>query len=474
MKRLGRHFAFVAVLMVCLALGTGPVQAAGGIVTVSNGDSKNVELVVGDTGQIVPSVSSTGQESTQTGWYEDDEWVENDCEEEWDVTPVRYSFTLEDTSYWYDEHCITIDSNGNFKAVQPGTDCVAVEGYSASGRVVFEAEVYFKVSLDMSQVSLEKTKIKAYLFESPYSSGNKTEYETAEVKIPIKSPVVLDEDTQGLDLSIKSSNSKVKLYGYVSENKLCLSLEAQKKCSITITITMGGKEFQVQADLQPVKRFVNSYLLAKGKTKKLSLSGYSGKITWSSTNPKVASVSRSGVVKGKTIGNVVITAKLEDQRIGCAVSVTTEALKKVCAKGTYIYENWKYSQPKRAQNGYYDCSALVWKAYHPYTKINFGTTYVGCTATEAPWCRDKGKLMKGGFSTKKMQKMQMYPGDIVFKSSDPKHPYTTTTHVEMFTGYACTGYDYNGKPIVIDKWAARDPGYGYSFEEGSLWARPAK
>lgn len=237
---------------------------------------------------------------------------------------------------------------------------------------------------------------------------------------------------------------------------------------------MGGKEFQVQADLQPVKRFVNSYLLAKGKTKKLSLSGYSGKITWSSTNPKVASVSRSGVVKGKTIGNVVITAKLEDQRIGCAVSVTTEALKKVCAKGTYIYENWKYSQPKRAQNGYYDCSALVWKAYHPYTKINFGTTYVGCTATEAPWCRDKGKLMKGGFSTKKMQKMQMYPGDIVFKSSDPKHPYTTTTHVEMFTGYACTGYDYNGKPIVIDKWAARDPGYGYSFEEGSLWARPAK
>ena len=111
---------------------------------------------------------------------------------------------------------------------------------------------------------------------------------------------------------------------------------------------MGGKEFKVKVTLQPVKGFVNSYLLEKGKTKKLTVKGYSGKIYWSSTNPKVASVSSSGVVKGKTIGNAVITAKIGDQRIGCAVSVTTAALKKVCARGTYIGTHWTYSQPKRA------------------------------------------------------------------------------------------------------------------------------
>ena len=82
--------------------------------------------------------------------------------------------------------------------------------------------------------------------------------------------------------------------------------------------------------------------------------------------------------------------------------------------------------------------------------------------------------MKGGFSYKKMQKMQLNPGDIVFKSSDLKNPYTTLYHVEMFTGYACTGYDSNGKPIVVDKWAAREDGDGWGFEEGSLWARPTK
>ena len=115
------------------------------------------------------------------------------------------------------------------------------------------------------------------------------------------------------------------------------------------------------------------------------------------------------------------TAKIGDQRIGCAVSVTTAALKKVCARVTYIGTHWTYSQPKRAQNAYYDCSALVWKAYQPYSKINFGTSYPGSTKSEAPWCRDHGKLMKGGFSYKKMQKMQLNPGDIVINQDSGSH-----------------------------------------------------
>ena len=475
MKKFVRQFMFMAVFIACLTLGIGQVQAAGKTVTVTNESSTNVELVVGDTGQIVPSVPSAG--NSMTGNYYDND-IDDDYDEYWEEpedTPVRYTYTLDEDYCWYeDEHSITIDDNGNFTAVQAGTDCVIVKGYSAGDYVVFEAEVYFKVSLDMSMVSLEKTQIKAYLFAYPYQDGNQVEYQSANVEIPIKSPVVLDEYTQGLNLSIKSSNSNVNVYGYVSENKLYLTLSAQKKCSTTITITMGGKEFKVKVTLQPVEGFVNSYLLEKGKTKKLTVKGYSGKIYWSSTNPKVASVSSSGVVKGKTIGNAVITAKIGDQRIGCAVSVTTAALKKVCARGTYIGTHWTYSQPKRAQNGYYDCSALVWKAYQPYSKINFGTSYPGSTKSEAPWCRDHGKLMKGGFSYKKMQKMQLNPGDIVFKSSDLKNPYTTLYHVEMFTGYACTGYDSNGKPIVVDKWAAREDGYGWGFEEGSLWARPTK
>ena len=56
MKKFVRQFMFMAVFIACLTLGIGQVQAAGKTVTVTNESSTNVELVVGDTGQIVPSV----------------------------------------------------------------------------------------------------------------------------------------------------------------------------------------------------------------------------------------------------------------------------------------------------------------------------------------------------------------------------------------------------------------------------------
>lgn len=53
--------------------------------------------------------------------------------------------------------------------------------------------------------------------------------------------------------------------------------------------------------------------------------------------------------------------------------------KSLCQSQLYG-KNWKYSQAKRGQTGYYDCSSLVWKAYKPYTKINFGSAaYPGTT-----------------------------------------------------------------------------------------------
>lgn len=115
----------------------------------------------------------------------------------------------------------------------------------------------------------------------------------------------------------------------------------------------------------------------------------------------------------------------------------------------------------------------MWKAYKPYTKINFGSVaYPGTTKTESAWCRDHGKLLKGGFSWKKLKQMKFNPGDIVFKSEDSSHPYATTYHVEMLTGYVCYRFDKNGEPWIEPLWATRDSDYG--AEEGALMARPTK
>lgn len=479
MKRLARYVLFTAICVFCAVSVKLQAKAADHTVSIQADEEQSVELYVGDTGKILP-IPSVSQNTEYEDWWDDEGYyVPAPVGPGYYIPapagpemPVRYEFKMEGLGWNSDDPCITLDAEGNFSAIAPGTDTVKIVGYDSSGLPTYYAYIYFTVRLDMSNVSLEKTTVTGYLF-ADYDYGDYVYYSPVRLEIPVISPVVLDETIDGIDLSCTSSNENVSSYVSLSDNTLALELRAQEKCNTKLTIMMGGKKYKVSVKLQPVRMSDTSYLLEEGHTKQLKVKGYSGKITWSSTNPEIASVSKNGVVKGKKIGNVVITAKLGDQRVGCAVSVTAEDLKKVCARAAYIGTNWAYSQEKRTQSGYYDCSALVWKAYREYTNINFGSSsYPGTTRTESAWCRDHNKMISGGYSYKKIRKMQMNPGDIIFKSTDEKDPYNTTYHVEMFTGYICIGYDRDGKPIVDTLWAAR--GIGYMVEEGSMLARPTK
>lgn len=307
-----------------------------------------------------------------------------------------------------------------------------------------------------------------------YSYGKTVIYDgNVEFDIGVKSPVVLDEKMSGINLTCKSSNEKVGVGVSLSDNVLHFQVYGNKKCTTKLTISIAGKKFQVKVSLKPVKISANSLLLGKGGTKKLKISGCSKGIKWSSSNKRIATVSKNGVVKGKKIGNVVITAEIGGKPIGCAVSVTTNTLKRVCERATYMGTHWTYSQEKRTQYGFYDCSSLVWKAYMECAGFDFGdASYPGTSATEAAWCRDNHRMLKGGYTYKKVKKMQLNPGDLVFKSTNLSNPYNTTYHVEMFTGYACLGYDSKGKPNLVSLWAAREAGYGAA--DGSLLARPLR
>lgn len=324
----------------------------------------------------------------------------------------------------------------------------------------------------IADVTLAQTKVTGYLVPV-YSYGKSTYYGNARFDIKVNSPVILDDDMYGIDLTCKSSNKNVQADASLSNNTLHLQVHANKKCSTKLTVTIGGKKFQISVSLKTVKISAQSLLLPKGKTKKLKIKGCSKNIKWSSSNKKIATVNKKGIVKGKKIGNVVITAKINGKPIGCAVSVTTNALQKVCKRATYIGNNWTYSQARRTLPGYYDCSALVWKAYAECAGVTFGNaSYPGTSASESAWCRDNNRMIKGGYSYNKVQKMRLNPGDLVFKSTNPGNPYNTTYHVEMFTGYVCLGYDSKGKPLVTSLWASRAAGYG--APDGSLLARPMK
>ncbi|MCI8490892.1 MAG: C40 family peptidase [Lachnospiraceae bacterium] len=342
---------------------------------------------------------------------------------------------------------------------------------TASDNTWSESAEATEPELNMAKVTLDTTSITGYLVPS-YTYGSAVYYANAEADITVNSPTVLDEKN-GIRLSCKSSNKNVSASASLSDNILHLRLYADKKCSTKLTVTIEGKKFQIKASLKPVKLSASSLLLVKGKTKKLKISGCSKGIQWSSSNKKIATISQKGVVKGKKVGNTIITAKINGKPIGCAVSVTTSQLKKVCERATYIGNHWTYSQAKRTQPGYYDCSSLVWKAYKECAGFTFGNaSYPGTSASESAWCRANNRMIKGGYTNKKLQKMQLNPGDLIFKSSDLRNPYNTTYHVEMFTGYTCLGYDSQGKPVIAALWASRNS--GYSVANGSLLARPLR
>jgi cell wall-associated NlpC family hydrolase len=352
-----------------------------------------------------------------------------------------------------------------------GTEIVYIDGYDTDGWEVFSAEIRFTVTVNMDQVTIRQSSITAYMIPE-YDGEGTAYYDGTTAALDLVSTETLPS---GTSVSVKSSNSNYSVYASLTGNKIDLDIYGSKAGNTVLTITIEGKEFTVKAKLVRVGISKTSLLLGKNKTSKLKITGYSGRITWKSKNKSIATVSSNGTVKGKKYGNTVIIAKVGNQYLGCAVSVTTPSLVKVCARAEYIGRNWTYSQAKRTKKGYYDCSSLVWKAYKQYTKINFGSSsYPGTTSTESAWCKKKKRVLKGQYQLSMVYNMQLRPGDIVFKSNSKKNKYSTVYHVEMFTGYTCTSVDSSGNPTIESRWGSRGSGYQYGISNGYIVARPMK
>ncbi|WP_026495567.1 Ig-like domain-containing protein [Butyrivibrio sp. WCD3002] len=69
----------------------------------------------------------------------------------------------------------------------------------------------------------------------------------------------------------------------------------------------------------------------QGKTTKLKIKGSKKPVKWSSSNKKIATVDKNGVVKGKTGGKAIIKAKVGKKTYKCNVTV-------LCKKHSYVTE----------------------------------------------------------------------------------------------------------------------------------------
>ena len=387
----------------------------------------------------------------------------------------RFSFTSYDEDDWYDEEIVPYNRSKTLgydefegEKIQYSVDNTSVVRINESDHTYkivgggkatvtatygqMKATFVFLASNDTSSAVLEKKDVTLYMMDE-YESG------TANVRF---------------NSSVDFTYSSVCL-GKVSGNLECNSIwldpkEKTVKIKIyesgegDVTFYLNGVPFTVHIGCKVVNINVKTRVLDKGKSFTIKLKNYPGTPEWKSSDTKIASVSGSGTVKGKRIGNAIIYTDMDGSRIGCIVSVVKKGVTKACARATFIGTHWKYSQEKRMKKGYYDCSALVWKSYKAGGIYVAGAKGYAPTAAElGKWCVGH-KRKVGKFSWNKILKLKYLPGDCLFLTGAKNGRYKGISHVEMITGYYLYGFS-NGKPQVDLTWGARGVGYGGSSSD---------
>ncbi|WP_026834715.1 Ig-like domain-containing protein [Eubacterium xylanophilum] len=408
----------VTLLLAFVLLPSRKSEAVVKNVPVSYGDTAKVSANVGDAGTIHPNTKLAITE-----------WIFSSSND----AVVRVDPT-----------------KGTYTCIATGHAEIMVQGYDFSGSYIFVGYCDIDVNPNMENVRLSRSAITGI-------KANGDIY-TAQIAIKGATSAELDNAT----LSFTSTNTKMGLSCWINDTNLYVSASSGGKS--TLTVTIGGKVFVINVNITEIAINKTSVVLKKGGKVTLKVNGTKKKASWTTSNKKVATISKKGVVKAKKVGNVIIKGKLGDAYFASVISVVKSKMTKVIKRAKYIGGNWKYSQPKRMTEGFYDCSSLVWKSYS-LANIKFGNkNYAPVAAELAKYIKSNGKVLTNKYTKKQVQSLKFRPGDLMFEPGAKNGRYKGIYHVEMFVGYAISDIDDNGNVSVCEKWAARPDGcYGGGY-----------
>lgn len=299
------------------------------------------------------------------------------------------------------------------------------------------------VTLAQNRLVAKRTKIGAF------------DNEVTSFKVDVNSRVELSETTNA-NVSVVSSNANMKVAAYLEKN--VLSIDVYNPGVSTLTVDINGKKFNLDVNIIDNEMSSTSIVLAEGGSHQLRIRGEgTGNTVWSSANPAIAEVDSSGRIIGKSKGNTLITAKVNGKTFGCVVSVTSELRKNVVEWARAYSLRSKYSQSRRMDEGYYDCSALAWRAYNKFGFNIMSTNYAPTAAAMGKYYDQNKKIVEGGLSDANIRNMMFEPGDLFFMEGFVNNGrYRNVYHVEIISGYTFNGFDKNGNPIIGIEFANRN------------------
>ncbi|WP_167958103.1 Ig-like domain-containing protein [Anaerosporobacter faecicola] len=251
------------------------------------------------------------------------------------------------------------------------------------------------------------------------------------------------------------------------------TIYAVKKGSAKITLEVDGVTLTYTVTVTDPKVNVNLLTLVKGKKSTLKVSGINKKstVTFQSSKSSVAKVDKNGKVTGKKNGCACVTIAVDGKVMEIPVTVGSTKVIGALRYGIKAVGT-PYSQAKRMQNGYYDCSSLTWRSYHS-VGVNIGSKYWAPTAADMAKTLVKNKK---AVAYKALPASELKPGDLLFftkTDGTDNGRYKNIYHVGIYLGTYDDGSE-NG--LLIE---ARLSGVGIftycpSDRKVAVVARPTK
>ncbi len=244
-------------------------------------------------------------------------------------------------------------------------------------------------------------------------------------------------------ITVSSSNEKVAEAMNTSWGGA--AIVPQKEGKVVLTFTVDGIEFSQKVQVINPKWEQECALVGKGKSKTLIFSGVPKdcKVTWKTSDKKVATVSDDGKVTGKKEGSALITATLEGKSFYCTVTVGSGKGLTAAVKGEGVL-GAVYSQEKRMQEGYYDCSSFVWRSYNA-AGLKLGGMSYAPTAAELAKSMEKDKKV---IAYEYIDADKLKPGDLIFYAGGKNGRYKNIDHVAMYYGAYYSWGDVNSGAII--------------------------
>ena len=353
---------------------------------------------------------------------------------------------------------ISLKSDGSFKAKKEGQATISVKEAGAKGQGVNYIIHVVNYPKNFS-ISPKRRTTTGPSQDDKYPM--QTSFQIKGVSAGATAPVEFSVEEGGMEPYISRNNRQVRLLTSVPGD-----------CTVVVNYAGVVKKFRWSMKGIGVKD--GTMLMAPNDSEKIPMQNAAPqKFKWTSSNKAVAAVSQDGRVTAKKIGNAVITgvSKAKGFRVGCVVSVTTQPKINAIDRGKKIAEG-TYSLTRRMQQGFYDCSSLVWRAYVP-EGINFGVPYGGyapVAGAECQFLERQGKIVST-WKEKDMTKLNYLAGDLMFRTNTGNGHYRGINHVEMIAGYD-VHYDTRKKAVVRCLWVNRDPDYSYTINSWDMIGRP--